>query len=72
MDGVFIENLSSITPLARLVDEYCPDLKGSDRAFCMEVVIWSLAVSNKLDRSATESAFKFDAEDLNKSYFGDN
>lgn len=72
VDGVFIENLSSITPLVRLVNEHCPDLKGSNRAFCMELVIWSLAVSNKLDRSATESAFKFDAEDLNQSYFGDN
>lgn len=71
-DEMFIENLSAITPLGKLVDEYCPDLQGSNRAFCMELVIWSLAVSDKLDKTATENAFKFDAEGMNQSYFGNN
>ena len=71
-DEEFIKNLSMIEPLTKLVDEYCPDLKGSNRAFCMELVIWSLAVSNKLDKSATEGAFKFDTEGLSESFFGNN
>lgn len=72
LDQDFIENLESIEPLTRLVDELCPDLKGSNRAFCMEIVIWSLAVNNKLDKSATENAFKFDSEGLSESFFGNN
>lgn len=71
-DEEFIKNLGMIQPLTKLVDEYCPDLKGSNRAFCMEVVIWSLAVSNKLDKSATEGAFKFDTEGMSESFFGNN
>ncbi len=69
-DDAFIENLSSIEPLGKLLDEYCPDLSGSNRAFCMELVIWSLAVSDKLDKTSTENTFKFDAEGMNQSYFG--
>ncbi|MDG1333617.1 MAG: sigma 54-interacting transcriptional regulator [Crocinitomicaceae bacterium] len=72
VDAEFIENLSAIKPLVELVDEYCPDLKGSNRAFCMELVVWSLAISKKLDRSATENAFKFDTEGLSESYYGNN
>ena len=72
VDADFIENLTSIQPLSQLMDEYCPDLKGSNRTFCMELVIWSLAISKKLDRSATENTFKFDAEGLSESYYGDN
>ena len=72
VDEEFIQNLSTIEPLTELMDEYCPDLKGSNKAFCMEMVIWSLAVSNKLDKSATEGAFKFDTEGLSESFFGNN
>ncbi len=71
-DKEFIKNLGMVEPLAKLVDEYCPDLTGSNRAFCMEMVIWSLAASNKLDKSATEGAFKFDTEGLSESFFGNN
>lgn len=71
-DADFIENLSRIKPLDDLIEEYCPDLKGSNRSFCMELVIWSLSVNNKLDKSATENAFKFETDDLSESFFGDN
>lgn len=72
IDSEFTENLSTIEPLVKLIDEYCPDITGSNRTFCMELVIWALAVSNKLDKSATENAFKFDTEGLSESFFGNN
>jgi len=71
-DDIFDKNLESIEPLVKLLEEYCPQYKGSNRIFCMELVIWSLAISSKLDRSATENAFKFDSEGVNQSYYGNN
>ena len=31
-----------------------------DKAFCAEMVLWSLSNNSKLDRTASESAFKFE------------
>ncbi len=71
-DDAFIENLSAIDPLEKLLEEYQPELRGSSKSFCKELVIWSLAASDKLDKTTTEKAFKFDAEGMSQSFFGDN
>lgn len=71
-DDAFIENLSAIDPLEKLLEEYQSELRGSSKSFCKELVIWSLAASDKLDKTTTEKAFKFDAEGMSQSFFGDN
>lgn len=71
-DEEFNHNLSMISPLVKLVDDCCSDLTAAEKSFCMELVIWSLSISNKLDKSATEGTFKFDTEGLSESFFGNN
>jgi magnesium chelatase subunit I len=55
-----------------LVDEYNPNLEEQDRLFFMELVIWSLSINNKLDKTESEKAFSFDSARFNKQYFGNN
>jgi len=55
-----------------LVDEYNPNLEEQDRLFFMEIVIWSLSICNKLDKTESEKAFSFDSAGLGNEYFGNN
>ncbi len=71
-DAEFNTALNQIKPLCKLVDEYNPNLEEQDRLFFMELVIWSLSISNKLDKTESEKAFSFDSAGLNKHYFGNN
>ncbi len=71
-DADFNNSLNQIEPLCKLVDEYNPNVEGQDRLFCMELVIWSLSINNKLDKTESEKAFSFDSVGLNKQYYGNN
>ena len=70
-DEEFNSNLLSIKPLVALIDEYCNKLSESEQVFAMELVLWTLAVSNKLDRTESDSAFSFDATG-SRLFYGDN
>jgi magnesium chelatase subunit I len=58
-DKDFNASLNKITPLVKLVKEYCPDLSPLDKLFCMEMVIWSLSINKKLDKMNNEKSFTF-------------
>ncbi len=38
----------------------------------MEMVLWALALNNKLDRTETEAAFTFENSDFTKHFYGNN
>lgn len=71
-DADFYANLAMIQPLVKLIDEYCSAFNVLEKAFYMELVVWSLASSNKLDKTQNESVFTFDSTGLSKHYFGNN
>lgn len=71
-DAEFLTNLKSVKPLVALVDEYCDTFDDADKSFCMELVLWSLTISNKLDKAENDTAFKFDAAGLDTPFFGNN
>jgi magnesium chelatase subunit I len=71
-DADFNNALNQIEPLSKLIDEYNPNLEEQDRLFFMELVIWSLSINNKLDKTESEKAFSFDSAGFNKQYFGNN
>ncbi len=58
-DKDFNASLNKISPLVKLVKEYCPDLSPLDKLFCMEMVIWSLSINKKLDKMNNEKSFTF-------------
>ena len=70
-DEEFNANLLSIKPLVALANEYCGRQTESEQLFAMELVLWTLAVSNKLDRIESDSAFSFDATG-SRLFYGDN
>ncbi len=70
-EATYSRNLSKMTPLVDLVNTHCSDMTDADKAFCMEMVLWALAINDKLDRTASESAFKFE-NNLLSAFFGDN
>ena len=59
-DEVFLSTLKTIKPLNDLIEKNAPQLSDSDKDFCRELVLWALAVSNKLGKTATDSMYKFD------------
>jgi magnesium chelatase subunit I len=64
--------LDSVAPLTDLVKEYCPNASEEDAYFFKEIVLWTLAINSKLDRTESEEAFKFDSNILSKHLYGDN
>jgi magnesium chelatase subunit I len=71
-DADFRSGLNSIKPLSKLVDEHLGSISEMEKLFCMELVIWSLAVGNKLDRTESDKAFSFDSSQLGRLFYGDN
>ena len=71
-DAEFKANLLMVAPLVELVDEYCTKFSDEDKLFCMELVLWCLTVSNKLDKSENDNAFKFDSVGIGSQFFGNN
>ena len=71
-DTTYQKNLDSIAPLKDLVEKYSPETNGNDLYFLMELVLWALAINNKLDRTETEAAFTFENNELSKMFYGNN
>ncbi len=71
-DDEFNRNLKMVQPLVDLIDEYCPEFNEGDKAFCMELVLWALTISKKLDKSENSNVFKIDGLGIGSGFFGDN
>ena len=71
-DSEFNANLMTLKPLVALVNEYAKNLSDAEKRFAMELVLWSLAIGNKLDRTESDKAFQFDANGSSRMFFGDN
>ncbi len=65
-DTDFYETLNSIPPLSKIINEYCNNFNKEDKLFCMEIILWSLALSKKLDKTENNADFKFDALGINQ------
>ena len=71
-DDDFRASLLMVKPLVNLVDEYCKDFSDQDKLFCMEMVLWCLTISNKLDKSENDHAFTIDSLGRESHFLGDN
>jgi len=71
-DEEFFENLKTVKPLGVIIEKYASKLSSADQVFCMEMVLWGLSITNKLDKSANDSLYKFDAANLGQHYHGNN
>lgn len=71
-DKDYNDQLFSIAPLVALVKEQCADIDEVERAFCMELVLWSLAINDKLDKTISEKVFKYDSKSLSDHFYGNN
>ncbi|MBU2018300.1 MAG: sigma 54-interacting transcriptional regulator [Bacteroidetes bacterium] len=71
-DKEFYANLHSVSPLVTLVELYAGKIDKAEQYFCMELVLWGLTINNKLDKSASETAFKFDSTGISQGYYGSN
>lgn len=71
-EAVYEKNLNSILPLQKLIDKYCSNATSGEHFFYMEIVLWALALNNKLDRTETDTAFKFETNQLNQFFYGNN
>jgi magnesium chelatase subunit I len=60
-DEAFEEALLSIKPLQTFLDAHGAPLAPDDRLFCMEVVLWALAVGGKLERTAHTGSYQFES-----------
>lgn len=71
-DSEFYANLKAVKPLEAIIEEYASELNADDQAFCMELVLWALTISDKLDKSENETAYKFDSANIGQHYYGNN
>ena len=71
-DAEFFNNLKSVTPLVAFIEEYASHLSEEDQMFCMELVLWGLTISDKLDKSANDALYKFDGINSGKHFYGQN
>jgi len=60
-DEVFFKSLKSIKPLIALIQDHASNLSDTDKDFCMELVLWALAISEKLGKTASDAMYKFDS-----------
>lgn len=67
-DKDFYSILEKVKPLSEIISEYASELSKEDQQFCKELVLWALTISKKLDKSANERAFKFDASGVSQYY----
>ena len=71
-DNEFKINLLMVTPLVELIEEYYPEISEQDKLFYMELVLWCLTISNKLDKSENDQVFTFDSLGLGTQFLGHN
>ena len=60
-DEVFFKSLKSIKPLNALIQDHASYLSDTDKDFCMELILWALAISDKLGKTASDAMYKFDS-----------
>jgi len=60
-DEVFFKSLKAIKPLNALIQDHASSLSDTDKDFCMELVLWALAISEKLGKTASDAMYKFDS-----------
>lgn len=60
-DEVFYKSLRGIKPLSEIIDKYASHLSAIDQDFCRELVLWALAISDKLGKTSSDALYKFDA-----------
>jgi magnesium chelatase subunit I len=70
-DEDYFANLKKVTPLLTIIEEFGSDLDNIDKSFCMELILWSLTISKKLDKSENNTSYKFDSNGLSQ-YFQRN
>lgn len=68
-DKEFYDNLKGVKPLTAVIEEYVPKLTEADKDFCMELILWALTIKEKLDKSASETAYKFDASSIEQGFY---
>ena len=72
IDKDFYSNLTSVTPLLQIIEEYTSKLNEEDQAFSMEIVLWALTLNNKLDKTENDQDYKFDSTGVSTNFFGNN
>ena len=60
-DEVFFKSLNNIKPLNALIQDHASSLSDTEKDFCMELVLWALAISDKLGKTASDAMYKFDS-----------
>ncbi len=63
---LYAQQLSEISPLVRLVDEYQDQLPEEDKLFHMEFILWALVEFNKLSKDSFSEGISFN--DLYSDY----
>jgi hypothetical protein len=58
---VFFKSLKAIKPLTDLIEKHASNLSDSDKDFSMELVLWALAINDKLGKTASDAMYKFDS-----------
>jgi magnesium chelatase subunit I len=70
-DNEFYANLKTVSPLSEIIEEFGAELTDEDKYFSMELILWSLTTSKKLDKSENNSSYKFNSNGLSQ-YFQRN
>ncbi len=60
-DQEFRDKLNRVQPLQNVIQQNALELGAEDQLFLKEVILWALTISEKLDRSESQSDFTFDA-----------
>ena len=71
-DSEFQANLKNVKPVLTFIEEYAPQLNELNKTFCMELVLWGLSISNKLDKSENDTAYKFDSSGFSQFFNRNN
>jgi magnesium chelatase subunit I len=71
-DDEFYSELKSIPSLIAIVNEFAPKLDKNEQYFCMEMILWYLAITEKLDKSENNNTYKFDSSGLGQLFYRNN
>lgn len=71
-DLEFHEQLNAVSPLKAIIQAYASTLPIEDQYFCMELILWALTISKKLDKSENSSNYTFDSLTTEQGFYGNN
>ena len=71
-DEDFYSVLKSIPSLVAIVNEFAPKLDKEEQYFCMEMILWYLAITEKLDKSENNNTYKFDSSGFGQLFYRNN